>query len=128
MAHPARDDTNQAAPAGVRRPLGDVLETLAAELEQLRCLGLRVESAMCQIVVRAAIDPAVVGELQQLDMVLQQLGALRAYTAQIAQECAAKGEVSIGRALDSVTLAELRARLAGHEEEDVSDLEGWEIL
>ena len=111
-----------------RRPLGDVLETLAGELEQLRCLGLRVEGAICQIVVRAAIDPAVVAELQQLDMVLQQLGALRSYTAQVAQECEAKGDISVRAALDQVTLAELRARLAGQQEEDASDLDGWEIL
>ncbi len=127
MAQAARyDDSDEAALA--RRPLGEVLETLAGELEQLRCLGLRVENAICQIVVRAAIDPAVVAELQQLDMVLQQLGALRSYTAQVAQECEAKGDISVRAALDQVTLAELRARLAGQQEEDVSDLEGWEIL
>lgn len=127
MAQAARlDESDEAASA--RRPLGDVLETLADELEQLRCLGLRVENAICQIVVRAAIDPAVVAELQQLDMVLQQLGALRSYTAQVAQECDTKGDISVRAALDQVTLAELRARLAGQQEEDVSDLDGWEIL
>lgn len=128
MAQAAHKDLIGAAPADARRPLGDVLETLADELEQLRCLGLRVENAICQIVVRAAIDPAVVAELQQLDMVLQQLGALRSYTAQVAQECDTKGDISVHAALGQVTLAELRARLAGQQEEDASDLDGWEIL
>lgn len=128
MSQSARSPAPAMAGEQNLKPLRGVLETLAVELEQLRCLGLRVESAICQIAVRAAIDPAVIGELQQLDLVLQQLGNLRAYVGRVAQECEAMGPVCIADALDQVSLAELRTRLAGLAEDDLSNEDGWEIL
>lgn len=128
MAEPALSPILHDASAEALRPLRDVLENLGGELEQLRALGLRVEGAICQIAVRAAIDPGIIVELQQLDMVLQQLGNLRAYVGRLALECNPTEKVSIAAALDQVTLAELRSRLAGAGEEDLTDESGWEIL
>jgi hypothetical protein len=128
MPGAVRPVTDGAAREESFKPLRDVLESLGAELDQARALGLRVEGAICQIAVRSAIDPAVVAELQQLDMVLQQMGNLRAFIAKLALECEGKGGVSIEAALDQVTLAAVRSRLAGANEDDLSDEEGWEIL
>jgi hypothetical protein len=105
----------------------DVFTALADELERARSLGLRVEGAICAIAVRAAIDSSVVAELQQLDAVLQHLGALRDFAGEVSRACGEHSVVDVKRALDRITLAEVRARLSGAT--DVDDADGqWEML
>lgn len=104
----------------------DVFVALAAELECVRALGLRVEGAICAIAVRSAIDGAVVAELQQLDAVLQHIAALRDFAGELSRQCDGAPKISLTAALDRITLAEVRARLSGEPEGDAE--EQWEML
>jgi hypothetical protein len=107
-------------------PVTEVFTALADELERARTLGLRVEGAICAIAVRAAIDGSVIAELQQLDAVLQHIGALRDYAAEVARACDARVQIDTRSALDRVTLGDVRGRLAG---EGLGDDDGlWEML
>jgi hypothetical protein len=108
-------------------PVSDVLANLASELERARILGLRVEGAICAIAVRSAIDPQMIQELQQLDAMLQHLAALRDFTAMLAEQDASAGRLVTAPALDRITLAEVRMRLAGSYIED-DPSERWEML
>lgn len=107
-------------------PVRDVLVMLADELERARTLGLRVEGAICAIAVRAAIDSSVIAELQQLDAVLQHIAALRDFAGEVSRTCDGALAVDVTGALDRVTLAEVRTRLAGGGNEE--DAERWEML
>jgi hypothetical protein len=100
---------------------------LPEELEHARALGLRVEGAICAIAVRAAIDASVITELQQLDAVLQHLGALRDFAGEVARACDSEGAIDMSAALDRVTLADVRARWAGACD-DERGAEQWEML
>lgn len=114
------------APAASATSVADVLTTLGQELERIRVLGLRVEQTICAIAVRSALDPALIAELQHLDAVLQHVAALRDFSEQVALQCDDQTPVDIAEALDRVTLADVRARLA-QRDQDRND-EGWEIL
>lgn len=103
------------------------MTALADELERARTLGLRVEGAICAIAVRAAIDSSVIAELQQLDAVLQHLGALRDFAGEVSRTCDSQFAVDVTSALDRVTLAEVRARLA-RETDGEDDAGRWEML
>lgn len=106
--------------------LAETLTTLGQELERIRVLGLRVEQAICAIAVNSALDAALIAELQQLDAVLQHVAALRDFSEQLALECPDAAEVDLSAALERVTLAEVRARLARQSFHD--NEESWEIL
>lgn len=114
------------SPEAGATPVGDVFTALADELERARTLGLRVEGAICAIAVRAAIDSSVIAELQQLDAVLQHIAALRDFAGEIARGCGHLHSVDIAPALERVTLAEVRMRLAS--ERDIGEGENWEML
>lgn len=104
----------------------DVFVALADELERARAMGLRVEGAICAIAVRAAIDSAVVAELQQLDAVLQHIAALRDFAGELGRQSGAGGKISLATALERITLADVRARLSG--QNDTNPDEHWEMF
>lgn len=106
--------------------LADTLTVLGQELERVRVLGLRVEQTICAIAVRSSIDSAVIAELQHLDAVIQHVAALRDFSEQLALQCDDAVHVDIAPALERVTLAEVRGRLA--DDASVDGEEGWEIL
>ncbi len=106
----------------------DVLSLLADELERARTLGLRVEGAICAIAIRTSIDDGVVAELQQLDAVLQHIGALRDFAAEASRQAHDDTLLATQSALARITLGDVRARLAGgFLDANLSD-DGWEIL
>jgi hypothetical protein len=108
-------------------PVADVLSALAEELERARALGLRIEGAICAFAIRSSIDGTVVAELQQLDAVLQHLGALRDYAAELARSVDASQGVTTKSALEKITLGEVRARLGcGYVQENPDEI--WEML
>jgi hypothetical protein len=119
---------NQPAQARALTPVGDMLYALAEELERARVLGLRVEGAICAIAVRSSLDGAVVGELQQLDAVLQHIAALRDFVGELARQGGELGALDTAHALDRVTLAEVRTRLGGTYLNGDSPDEIWEML
>lgn len=110
-----------------RRPLRQVLGSLADELEQTRALGLRVEGAICALAVQSTVDSRIVGELQQLDAVIQRIAVLRDYAAAVADACDPSYGAATRDALERVTLGDVRARLAGDDRSDFED-DGWEML
>ncbi|MDZ4692286.1 hypothetical protein [Terricaulis sp.] len=103
-----------------------MLTTIGQELERVRVLGLRVEQTICAIAVRSSIDSALIAELQHLDAVIQHIAALRDFSEQLALQCDDAVEVDITPALQRVTLADVRGRLA--DENPNGGEEGWEIL
>ncbi len=108
-------------------PTGDVLSAIADELERVRTLGLRIEGAICAIAVRSSIDASLVGELQQLDAILQHVAALRDFTSELSRNVDSKNALVLGPALDRVTLGDVRARLGcGYVEENPDEV--WEML
>jgi hypothetical protein len=120
-AHPTPHNWSDAA------RLREVLSSVADELEHARTLGLRVEGAICAMAVQATVDGAIVGELQQLDAIIQHIAALRDFTAALAQNCDAEQVVAVRSALDRITLGEVRKRLSGGNEQEDED-ECWEML
>jgi len=106
--------------------LTDAVAVLSQELERVRVLGLRVEQTICAIAVRSAIDGAVVAELQHLDALIQHIAALRDFSEQVAVECSDDARIDLEAALERVTLADVRRRLA-RESADQSE-ERWEML
>lgn len=104
----------------------DAVALLSQELERIRVLGLRVEQTICAIAVRSAIDGAVVAELQHLDALIQHIAALRDFSEQVAVECGDDARIDLEAALERVTLADVRRRLA-RENTDQTE-ERWEIL
>lgn len=85
---------------------------LAAELEHTRALGLRVEVSLCRIAGVVGLSGEVVEDLQQFDLMLQQIAALRDVAAGLAEAAGGDTVLDIGVALDRVKLLDLRARLA----------------
>ena len=106
---------------------GQTLLRVADELERVRQLGHRVEAAICAIAVRSSFDGAIVGELQQLDAMLQQIGALSDFLNQVGRDCGVGARIDVSDGLARVRLSEVRARLAGEIGEDGFE-EGWEML
>lgn len=106
--------------------LTDAVAVLSQELERIRVLGLRVEQTICAIAVRSAIDGAVVAELQHLDALIQHIAALRDFSEQVAVECSDDARIDLEAALERVTLADVRRRLA-RENTDHPE-ERWEML
>ena len=106
--------------------IADTLTVLGQELERVRVMGLRVEQTICAIAVRSSIDSALIGELQHLDAVIQQIAALRDFSEQLALQCDESVQVDLTPALERITLAELRGRLA--QDNSSTTAEGWEIL
>lgn len=106
--------------------LTDAVAVLSQELERIRVLGLRVEQTICAIAVRSAIDGAVVAELQHLDALIQHIAALRDFSEQMAVECSDDARIDLKAALERVTLADVRRRLA-RESTDHPE-ERWEML
>lgn len=104
----------------------DTVAVLSQELERIRVLGLRVEQTICAIAVRSAIDGAVVAELQHLDALIQHIAALRDFSEQVAVECSDDARIDLEAALERVTLADVRRRLA-RESADQPE-ERWEML
>jgi len=108
--------------------VADLLSTVAQELERVRVLGLRVEQTICAIAVRSALDSALVAELQHLDAALQHIAALRDFTEQLSVQCDDSALIDAAPALDRITLADLRARLGGADDDGGSADDGWEVL
>jgi hypothetical protein len=118
----------QPAPAAAvaKTAISDVLLSVADELERVRVLGLRIERTVIGLAMSPGVDASVIGELQQLDAILQQIAGLRDYAANIAKGCDAGHGVDPATALACVTLEDMRQRLAGVAPEDAED--GWEML
>lgn len=116
-----RDEENFA------RPLAALLETLAAEVEAVRTLGERVESSICTAQRHVALQGKHVEDMQQIDLMLQQLSALRDFLTAIAAVGASDNHVQIAAGLARVTLAEMKSRLSGEQVGGVAtgDLEMW---
>lgn len=106
---------------------GQTLLRVADELERVRALGHRIEAAICAIAVRSSFDDDIVGELQQLDAMLQQIGALRDFLSQVGRDCGGGARIDVSDGLARVRLSDVRARLAGEKGEDGFE-EGWEML
>lgn len=105
--------------------VGDTMSAVADELERIRTLGLRIEGAICAVAVRSSVDAALIGELQQLDAMLQHVAALRDFLGTLANQPEADAALDTSSALERVTLGEVRSRLGG----DAGDAdEGWEML
>ncbi|MBI1251536.1 MAG: hypothetical protein GC189_08700 [Alphaproteobacteria bacterium] len=95
------------------RPLPALLDTLASELEVVRSLGERVESAICAAQRHTHSDAQTVEDLQQIDLMLQQLSALRDFLKAVASTGALDSHVQIAAGLARITLAEMKSRLSG---------------
>ena len=109
------------------RPLAALLETLAGEVEAVRTLGERVESSICAAQRHVELQGKHVEDLQQIDLMLQQLSALRDFLTAISAVGASDSHVQIAAGLARVTLAEMKARLSGEQGGGVAtgDLEMW---
>ncbi len=95
------------------QPLCDVLLAVAGELERIRSLGFRLEFAVCALALRVEGPAAGAQELQQLDLLLQQIGALREFLGALPQAIDPKAHVQISAALERIGLADMKSRLAG---------------
>lgn len=123
MGEPARKLMAQPGDAAV----ADVLGAMADELERTRSLGLRVEGAICVAALAASADVSVIEELQQFDLILQRVAALREFALELARRCNPVHEINVESALARITLEDMRSRLAGiGQGEDAVD--EWEMI
>lgn len=98
------------------RPVTDLLVSLAGELERMRMLGLRLESAVC-VMAAGEWTPALADELQQLDRLVQLLAGLRDFVEGLSADQPLAGLLEISKPLERVLLHDLKGRLAGEERE-----------
>jgi hypothetical protein len=89
----------------------DLCRRLALELETLRQIGMRLEQCACAG--EGGLDIARVRELQQFDILLQHLAALRDFLTKLPDFVSVDMVVDATAALNRVLLADLRQRLAG---------------
>jgi hypothetical protein len=89
----------------------DLCQRVALELETLRQIAMRLEQCACAG--EGGLDLARVQELQQFDILLQHLGALRDFLTRLPDLLSVDLVVDASAALNRVLLADLRQRLAG---------------
>ena len=92
--------------------LSEVLAAAAEELRQAYDRGLRLESAILQMMARNPDrNGADLAELQHLDLVLQHVSAIAGLLGRIAHH---GGDVAaLERAIDQIVLSDVQARLRG---------------
>jgi len=91
----------------------DVMTSLARELEQMRALGLQLEASICQLAVAAPQQSEWLSDVQQLDLLLQQMAALRDFLTALSATEGAEVKLDLAVALERITLHDVRARLSG---------------
>jgi hypothetical protein len=123
-ALPTRVTESAAAPETMT--LGHALDGLASELERSRVVGMRIEGVICSLAVREGLASDVIGELQSYDALLQHIAALRDFAHALAEVAGREHTIPCRHALDQITLADCRARLAGFA--DDGDHSAWEML
>jgi hypothetical protein len=94
-------------------PLSEVLVAVAAELELVRSLGWRIERAVCVLAVRAGAADEIIGELQNMDAMLQQIAALHDFLLTLSGTQGQPALLSVSAALQRLTLRDVKARLVG---------------
>lgn len=94
-------------------PTAEMLTTLADELDRMRALGLRIEGSLCALAGEVQSQGAWMEDLQQFDLLLQQLGALRDFLGTAAVAADAETRIDVTAALAQLTLHDLRERLRG---------------
>lgn len=94
-------------------PAAEMMATLASELDRMRALGLRIEGSLCALAGEVSSQGAWMEDLQQFDMLLQQLAALRDFLGKVALASDAEARIDVSAALAHVTLHDLRQRLSG---------------
>lgn len=90
-----------------------IFEGIAAELERVRALGFHVEGSICRLAGPIGLQAEFVEDLQQFDLMLQQIAALRDLMAGLARLPGAEALMEIGHVIDAVTLKDLKSRLMG---------------
>lgn len=116
----------QTADAPVTMTLGHALDGIASELERVRVLGMRIEGVICSLALRDSLAPDAIGDLQSFDALLQYIAALRDFSRTLADAAGREHAIECQRALDQITLADCRARLAGFA--DDGEHSAWEML
>lgn len=94
-------------------PLPDILLAVARELERVRSLGWRIEKAVCMLAVQAGVDDKIIGELQQLDAMQQQVAALHDFLLALSGAQLQPALLPVSAALERVTLSDVKERLSG---------------
>jgi|CXWL01.1.fsa_nt_gi predicted TIM-barrel fold metal-dependent hydrolase len=90
----------------------ELCRAIASEIEIARAMGLRLESSLCILTAKLGLDAERVRDLQELDLILQHLAALRDLLTMVSAQIDPSLSVSIAEALDRVTLGDVRARLS----------------
>lgn len=106
--------------------LSTVLKALADELEIARGLTLHVEDAICEVSHMIPSDSPVVGNLQQVDRVVQHLAALRDFVGALSASEGTIGDQMIADGGSRISLQEVRVRLMGADHRHSDPEEVWE--
>lgn len=93
--------------------VADVLLSISAEIERVEELARRIERSLCDAASDGEIESRSPAELQELDMVIQSLAAIREFASVTAQASTLSARLDIEPALQLMRLAGMRARLSG---------------
>ncbi|HVY85151.1 MAG TPA: hypothetical protein VG943_08455 [Caulobacterales bacterium] len=96
-----------------RMPDAELCARLASELESLRAIGLRIELSLCSAADAWDVTDGRLHDLQQLDYLLQHLGALRDFLSALSDAAGGEASAAQAHALGRIRLADLKARLEG---------------
>ncbi|HYD88812.1 MAG TPA: hypothetical protein VEA80_15160 [Vitreimonas sp.] len=94
---------------------GRIMSSVADELDRMRSLGLQIETSLCELAGGVAEQGVWLEDLQQFDLILQQLAALRDFLTTAAATQGADAPIDIADAADKLTLHDLRLRLLGQD-------------
>lgn len=94
---------------------GELYLRLARELELLRQRAAHLEQTLCAASL-SRFGEGSVRELQDIDHILQHLGALRDFLSALATTAPSVGAIELTSALARIRLAELQRRLSGDAE------------
>ena len=93
--------------------LGEMCARLALEIELLRLIGVRIEQSLCASTAALGLDSERVRDLQQLDLLMQHLAALRDFMGALSSLPETATPLDARAALERITLAEMKNRLGG---------------
>jgi len=89
------------------------MSSVADELDRMRALGLRIEASLCDLAGGVAEQGEWLEDLQQFDLLLQQMAALRDFLGALASAEGAQTPLDVTAAANQLLLHDLRSRLLG---------------
>ena len=94
-------------------PLSKLFDVLGGELSAVRAMGLRLEDQLVALTARLGLEAERVRDLQEFDLLLQHIDALRSLMDALSVAHADADGIDLEAAAGCITLGEVRQRVLG---------------